>query len=179
MKTYLALLRGVNVGGKTMVKMADLKEALLKAGLKDVQTYIQSGNVIFKSDAKDMKKLARLIEATIGETFKLQVGVVVFSAAEWKEIINSKPEWWGEDPAWKHNLLIMMDRTETKDVLPTIDELKPGIEKMQEGKGIIYQSLLFQKFGQTSATKLVGTPIYKRMTIRNYNTANKLLSLLD
>jgi uncharacterized protein (DUF1697 family) len=179
MITYLAFLRGVNVGGKAMLKMADLKDALSKAGFADVKTYIQSGNVIFKSDYTDMKRLAQLIERTIEATFKLNVSVAVYNKDEWQKVIKSAPKWWGKDAAWKHNLLIMMDRTEAKDVIPAVGKLKPDIEKMEAGNGVVYQSLLFEKFGQTSATNLVGTSIYKRMTIRNFNTSFKLLSLLD
>jgi uncharacterized protein (DUF1697 family) len=176
---YLVLLRGVNVGGKAMIKMAELKVVLEKAGLESVQTYIQSGNVIFESDEKVTDKLSGLVADVIKEKFNLSVGAAVFSQADWKSIIDAAPEWWGRDEDWKHNLLILLKPFDRKDTLAVFEKLKPEIEKVEAGQGVLYQSLLFQRFGQTSSSKLISSPAYKRMTIRNYNTATKLGNLLQ
>lgn len=179
MNSYLALLRGINVGGNSLIKMADLKDSLAKAGFKDARTYIQSGNVLFVSSETDTGKLAKQIENVIETTFKLDVAVVVFSKQEWQAIIKAAPAWWGKDADWKHNILVMVPPYDMKDVVTAYGQLKPDIETMAPGKGVMYQSLSWESFGKTTGGKLASNPIYKKMTIRNYNTATKLLRLFD
>jgi uncharacterized protein (DUF1697 family) len=178
MQIYVALLRGVNVGGKAMIKMAELAEVLTAAELCDVKTYIQSGNVIFRSELSS-DQLAREVSQTIEARFQLPVEVAVYSLPEWKKIIAAAPTWWGKDPAWKHNLLVLLKPYRMSDVVQSIGILKPGIEAMQPGNGVIYQSMSRDVFGKTTTGKLASSPIYKRITIRNYNTSTKLLSLLE
>ena len=180
MRTYLAFLRGINVGGNALIKMAELKDALTAAGLADVQTYIQSGNVIFSHTEKDTDKLASLIKSSIRKKFKLTVDIAVFTKAEWLKIIEAKPDWWGLNPEWKHNLLIMIKPYAMKDVVEAMGDLKPDIEAVEPGDGVLYQSLSLKYFGRTTTgSKLVSNPVYKKMTIRNYNTATKLGDLLE
>ena len=176
---YLALLRGVNVGGKNIVKMGELRMALEKAGIENVQTYIQSGNIIFSSPQTDTQKLAAQIEKVIAATFGIDARAVVFSKAEWHAIMKAAPKDWGTDPDWKHNLLIMLKPYDMKKTVAAYGVLKPGIEKMVAGKGILYQSLSWTDFGKTTGGKIAGNPIYKVMTIRNYNTAARLQAILD
>lgn len=162
--------------------MSELKTALTKAGLEDVQTYIQSGNVIFKSksEATDTDKFASFIKNTIYKNFGLSVDVAVFSAQEWRDIIDAAPAWWGEDQAWKHNILIMIKPYDMRDIVSAIGELQPDAEAIKAGKGIVYQSVAWAMVGKAATgSKLASRPIYKQMTIRNYNTATKLLVLLE
>ena len=179
MQTYLALLRGVNVGGKGLIKMAELQSALAASGLANVRTYIQSGNVFFESAEKDVDVLSAQIADSIAKRFGLQVGVAVFSKSEWQRIIADAPTWWGRDETWKHNLLILLRPYNMADVVRAVGQLKPDIEAMQPGEGVLYQSMSRQLFGRTTTGKLAASPVYKTMTVRNYNTATKLLALFD
>jgi uncharacterized protein (DUF1697 family) len=179
MITYLALLRGVNVGGKALLKMTELSQALAEAGFENVRTYIQSGNVIVDSDKKDKQAIATLITTCIEKNFDLQVQVAVFTAPEWRTIIKAAPAWWGKDTEWKHNLLVLTQDIPMKELVATIGTLKPDIEALEAGNGVLYQSMSFKFFGRTTTGKLAGNPLYKKLTIRNYNTATKLLKLLD
>ena len=87
----VALLRGVNVGGKNMLPMKDLAAMFAKAGCRDVATYIQSGNVVFGADAKIVKGLAAAIAKQVEAQFGLRVPVVLRTAAELKKVIRSNP----------------------------------------------------------------------------------------
>jgi len=178
MTRYLAFLRGVNVGGKSLISMAALKTALSKDGPEDVSTYIQSGNVLFSSKGTDTDKLAAQIRGTIKRHFKLDVGVAVFSQAEWAKVIHDAPSWWGKKKEWKHNLWIFLESRTKQEIVAEIGTLKPDIESMEIGHRVVYQSLSFQFFGRATSGRLASRPIYKVLTIRNYNTANKLLALL-
>src|SRR5437763_17092319 len=92
---YLALVRGINVGGNSMIRMRELKEALECAGFANVTTYIQSGNVIFTAPRTGVSRLVARIEAAIAKTFALKVGVAIFSAADWQEVVRNAQKWWG------------------------------------------------------------------------------------
>jgi uncharacterized protein (DUF1697 family) len=175
---YLALLRGVNVGGKGLIRMSDLKECLEKAGFAEVRTYIQSGNVLFAAPKTETGRLAQKMEAAIEKKFAMKVGVVVFSEREWQEIVRRAPKTWGQNKDWKHNLLALLPGTNPTDVVKAVGALKPEIEAMTTGPGVLYQSLSIDSFGRTNSGKLAGHPIYRRITVRNHNTARKLAELL-
>jgi len=176
---YLALLRGINVGGNTLIKMPALKECFEALGFSDVRTYINSGNVIFSSDEKDKLKLAEKIEASITKAFTHQVRVVVFSHDEWRAVVESAPQQWGNNELYSHNLLVLLPPVTVAEVLEATGELKPTIEFAIGGEGVIYQGMSKVDRGKTTFAKVIGKPIYKQITIRNYNTATKLLKLMD
>lgn len=178
MQQYLAFLRGVNVGGKALLKMADLRECLLNAGLQEVQTYIQSGNVIFQSEELDKQALGHRIAGVLRNEFNLEVAVAIFTTSEWQSVIAKAPGWWGKDPSWKHNILILTETLSSQSVVDATGQLKPDIERLAAGDGVVYQSMSFIDCGKTTTGKLASNPIYRKLTIRNYNTATKLLSLL-
>lgn len=177
MSTYLALLRGVNVGGNGMVAMNELRSALEKCGLENVHTYIQSGNVFFSSAESDKLKLAQLVEDCVLANFNVRAKTVVFTKGEWQKIIAAAPDWWGKDSEWKHNLLVVIPPYDMDEIVKAVGVLKPDIEAMAPGEGVLYQSMSIRLFGRTTTGKLASNSIYKQLTIRNYNTATKLLTL--
>ncbi len=89
--TFVALLRGVNVGGKNRLPMKEFAELLAEAGLAKVQTYIQSGNAIFTAPSAQAQELPGRISADIAERFGLKVPVVLRSADELAEVSRSSP----------------------------------------------------------------------------------------
>ena len=90
MRTYVALLRGINVGGRTKIAMADLRKLFAALGAEDVATYVQSGNVVFKSGAP-AAGLAQSIERRIADELGLRVTVVIRTAPELAEIVSANP----------------------------------------------------------------------------------------
>lgn len=176
---YLVLLRGINVGGNTLIKMAELKACFEALGLVDVRTYINSGNVIFSSDETDKLKLAEKLEKAITQSFTHDVRVVVFAHDEWRAIIENAPKQWGKDESYRHNLLVLLPPVTAGEAIEAHGDIKPAIEFAVAGEGVIYQGVSWKDIGKTTYAKIVGKPIYKQMTIRNYNTATKLLKLMD
>ena len=176
---YVALLRGINVGGNNLIKMADLKMCIEAAGFENVSTYIMSGNVLFSSDETDEIALAKKIERTIEKNFKLPVRIVVISHAQMKRIIAKMPKDWGMKPGWKYNTLFIFPPYDANTVLTEIGALKPGIETAFPTDGAVLQAVEFKSFGRSAFSKVVGKPIYKHVTIRNLNTTRKLLELLN
>ena len=91
MINYISILRGINVSGKNMIKMAALKELYEVLGLLNVTTYIQSGNVVFQSDSADAGAIGALITAGILKRFELQVPVLIREYTELKTILSLNP----------------------------------------------------------------------------------------
>ena len=91
MNTFIALIRGINVGGRNKLPMANLRSALQLAGFEYLQTYIQSGNVIFKSSTLDQTKLEDLIHEVIKSKFSIEVPVLVRTREELKAIVDRCP----------------------------------------------------------------------------------------
>lgn len=173
----IALLRGINVGGNNMIKMADLKAALLEAGLKDVQTYIQSGNIIFRHAEKlDDAALEQLIGGCIREHFALNIPVIVRSGAEWEAILQQNPynERGTEDAANWHFMLLSQEGDPA--LLSTIEADKYLPDLFTLSGRTIY--LHIQKFGNT---KLTNTLFDKKLklvtTVRNYKTMKAIQEL--
>jgi uncharacterized protein (DUF1697 family) len=179
MQKYLVLLRGINVGGNNIIKMADLKSCLERAGFEHVKTYIQSGNVILESKETDVEKLTTKIELLLSKQFNYQSKVVVRTHAQLQSIIKNAPEWWGKDAGYKHNLLFIKEPMTAKQALQECGTPKPNIELAEAGEGAIYLSASAKDLLNTNFVKLAAKPIYQHMTIRNYNTSMKLLELMN
>lgn len=179
MNCYVALLRGINVGGNNMIKMAELKVCLEKAGLSQVRTYIQSGNIVFTSVETDELKLAEIVQRAIQKQFGLSIVTLVLSHDQYTKALATAPKSWGVRADWKHNALFLLPPYDVGEIVSSFGALKPGIEELAAGEGILFQSVSWKDFGKSRSAKLAANPIYKKMTIRNYNTAIKLLRLMD
>lgn len=177
---YLALLRGINVGGNNMIKMADLKACLETAGYQNVATYIQSGNVLFEAPKTDSATLERALEKTLTETFgHYQAWVLVVSLDELQAIVDSAPQGFGGDLAtYRYDVLFIRDPLTAAEVLDFVHP-KEGVDTLDAGPGVAYNSRLIARASSSRITRIVGTPIYKNMTLRNWNTTTKLLGLMQ
>ena len=178
--SYLALLRGINVGGKNIIKMAELQASLSSgdSGLQNVRTYIQSGNILFDSPDTSTVALTQTIHDCIVREFKIEAGVVVVSREQWQRIIAAAPPEWGKDANWKHNILVLLDPRNMQSIVSSIGALSLDIELLVAGEGVLYQSMSRKLFGRTTTGKLASSPSYKQLTVRNYNTAVTLLARL-
>lgn len=175
---YLALLRGINVGGNNLIKKEELKACFVAAGLESVLTYIQSGNVLFKSVEKDKQKLAKKIQNELKKFLKNDIQLVIFDEAQYSKMLEACHSGWGENPEQKHNALFFLeDIPKAKDLFPKIDL---HYEEVTFAEGVIFWSGSKEHYNKTSYTKeLVKSPIYKKVTIRNSNTSLKLKDLFD
>ena len=91
MQTYIALLRGINVSGQKMIKMADLKSLLEKQSFSNIQTYLQSGNVVFQSSLEDKHEISSIIQNAINENYGFDVPTLVLTATELETIVHQNP----------------------------------------------------------------------------------------
>jgi uncharacterized protein (DUF1697 family) len=175
---YVALLRGINVGGKNIIKMNALKRMFEEMGFSDVITYIQSGNVIFKDGEKDKSPLIEKIEKKLFETMKNEVKIVLLTLSEMSEIINKKPEKFGENNEdYKYDALFLREPLTAKEAIKNFNP-REGVDKIYEGAKVLYFSRLKADYSRSRLSKIVGTPIYKNISIRNWNTTEKLCEIM-
>lgn len=178
MTTYIALLRGVNVGGKNRVEMARLKHCFSQHGFTNVLTYLNSGNVVFSSDEKDLLELIKVCEQLIADEFGLQIIVTIVPGKVLLKAIAQMPLWWNLDKESKHNAIFVIAPTTAAEVMESVGDAKPEYEKIAYYDQLIFWSAPIKTFSRTRWSKIVGSKYYERITIRNSNTVMKLAELV-
>jgi uncharacterized protein (DUF1697 family) len=174
---YVALLRGINVGGKTLVKMADLKTCVERIGFDNVSTFIASGNVLFESGERDAAKLQTKVERAIEKRFRLPVRVVVLNRASYARIVKAVPPAWIGDASIRANVAFVRPGTDAKRVVRELDP-DPAIEQVKAVSGAILWATKRTALNRSVMRKLIAGAVYKEMTVRNLNTTLKLHDLL-
>jgi uncharacterized protein (DUF1697 family) len=179
MNRYVVLLRGINVGGNNLIKMKDLAACLAKEGFDEVVTYIASGNVLLSADEKNVARLTERIEKALEARFGTPLRVVVLSKKALQQIVEGAPKGFGQEPAkYRYDVLFLRPPLTAKSALQQVP-IREGVDQAFAGKGALYYSRLISKATQSRLSKVVALPIYKEMTIRNWNTTSKLLALMD
>lgn len=171
-------MRGINVGGNNIIKMAELKDCFEKMGFSGVSTYIQSGNVLFESQKSNLE-LEKLIEKNLSEWFKYKSKVVVISKNQFLETVKEAPSGFGKSPdKFRYDVIFLKKPLTAKEAIKQV-KVKKGVDTAHAGKHALYFSRLISKASQSSLPKLVGLLVYKDMTIRNWNTTTKILQLME
>ena len=180
MSSYVVLLRGINVGGKNKLPMADLREFLEALGYSNVSTFIASGNVLLES-AKRPAEIKAEIEAKLPGAFRLDselITVLVLTASELRAVVNKRPAGFGEQPAKYHSDAIFLMGMDAAEAMAAFSP-KEGVDTVWPGDGVIYSQRLSAKRTQSRLNRVMASPAYKSMTIRNWNTTTKLLELVE
>ena len=175
---YVALLRGINVGGKNKVDMGELKTAFSDAGMIRVATYINSGNVVFASRARNQVRLAARLEEAIADRFGFAVRVLVRDLDTMRATVAALPDHWVNDQTMKCDVMFLWDEVDRPGLRDELT-IKPGIDDVVRVPGALIWRVDKANVTRSGMTKLVGTPLYRQMTIRNCNTARKLLELME
>lgn len=174
MKTYITMLRGINVSGQKQVRMAELKSLYESIGFADVETYVQSGNVVFESEEQDVKKLANSIETRIERTFGFSVPVLVRSADDFRRILESHP-FKNEEPV--RVLVTFLYERPDPSKLEALRRYEDKVDRFAIGGQEIF---LFCPGGY-GRTKLSNTFFERKLgviaTTRNWKTVNRLYEM--
>jgi uncharacterized protein (DUF1697 family) len=177
-KRYVALLRGINVGGRNKVAMADLRAAFEGDRFEAVSTYIQSGNVLFRSEAP-AKSLEGRIEELLERRFGVPLVVVVRSHAQLRKVVTDAPRGFGTEPGTYHSDAVFLKAPLTAKQAMRVVEMRDGVDQAWPGDGVVYFARLSAKRVQSRMGRMIAKPEYKQMTIRSWTTTTKLLELLD
>jgi uncharacterized protein (DUF1697 family) len=176
MPTYVALLRGVNVGGARKLPMKELAPALAGLGFEDVRTYIQSGNVVFRAPVGARAKLVSQVEKTIEGTFALDVTVMLRTPAELARVVDGNP-FLDTKAAVSKLHVVFLDRKPAKAAIAKLDpERSPPDEFDVRGTEI------YLRFPDGYGRTKLGADYFERTlgiraTARNWRTVTKLLGL--
>lgn len=180
MNTYVILMRGINVGGKNKIPMTELKLFLEEQGFDNVKTFIQSGNVILQSKL-DAKTLGQKIEKSLPTKFKLDssmIKVLVLTHKQLQMIVDHKPKGFGDQPEKYHSDVIFLMGLNADEAIKVFKP-REGVDQVWPGELAIYSQRLSAERTKSRLNRIVGTPAYQSMTIRNWNTTTKLLQLLE
>jgi uncharacterized protein (DUF1697 family) len=175
--TYIALLRGINVGGHKIIKMDQLRKAFEGLGFVGVATYVQSGNVVFKSPKKASEDLSNKIEEMLLRRFSMSVPVIVRTAKEVGEVLRNNPFLKESSTDVSKLHVTFLSHTPQKTAVKGLDAIAAGPDQFRCCGQEIY---LYCPNG-FGGTKLTITTFEKVLavgaTTRNWNTVNKLYEI--
>ncbi len=174
---YVALLRGINVGGKNKVEMAKLKISFEHIGLRNVKTYINSGNVIFQSDSSDKSNLVKRIETEIKKDFGFNVSVLIRSLPQIKTLLSELPESWVNNQNMKCDVMFLQPEIDKPAILKQIP-YNPEIEDVRYYPGTVVWRIDRNNVNRGKVIRIIGSDTYKRLTIRNANSVRKLHEIM-
>lgn len=176
---YVALLRGINVGGNNLIKMADLKTCFEKHGFTEVTTYIQSGNVVFEAPKQDVARLTQTVEAMLAKTFGYQARALVCSREQLEAVVVKAPKGFGAKPKdYRYNVLFLIPPLTAAEALKNTP-LRQDVDQVWAGPGVLYHSRVEAFATKSRLNLIVAMPMYKNITIRNWNTTTKLCNLME
>lgn len=183
MPRYLALLRGINVGGRNKVAMAELRELATGLGHRDVATYIQSGNLVFSSDQLDAARLADALEAQIADQLGVRPAVVVLSGAQLAQVIADNPFPAETNPKCLH-AVFRRDEVDQDGVAAVAALVQRAKQAGSRDEAAIVGRTVYLRtpdgLGRSElAAQLARSRVQSTGTARNWATVTKLMSMLE
>lgn len=173
---YIALLRGINVGGHRKIKMADLRAMFGKMGFENVQTYIQSGNIVFDTPSEDTAELAATIQTQIEETFGHEVPVIICTASQLKDILSAMP--FESKDGWKRYITFLSDQPSAEEQ-ERIENMSSAIETFRVGKKVVYIHVDKQTDKRPTFFNSLIQNMPMDATNRNMRSSRKILALAE
>lgn len=175
---YIALFRGINVGGNNKVEMKKLKSLLERTGFENVVTYINSGNVIFKkSGGGSEAELARIIEQAVKDEFQLDLKIVVINSNHLDAICREIPADWVKNDEMRTDVLFLWEKYDYPGVLDIIKYKE--VDNVKYVPGALVWNVREKDYTKSNMVKLVGTDLYRHITIRNVNTVRRLHEMVN
>ena len=173
---YAAFLRGINVGGNVLVKMADVKKIFETLGFENVQTVLASGNILFEAVEKSAKELALMIAAALEKKYKRSIGVIVRSVDDLHDLADKKPfKYIDITPATRLYITFLSEKPQTTLKIPYVSPQKDFTILAVTNSEIISVLTVTEKRGTTDAMNIIEKEFGKNVTTRNWNTIEKIL----
>ncbi len=169
---YIALLRGINVGGKNKVEMKRLKALFESLGYEQVSAYINSGNISFESRGKT-EDISEKIGKGFRKEFGFDVPILVKTETEMKRISAAIPREWQNDTRERTDVAYLFPEIDTEKIIDELPVKKEFID-IRYARGAIFWNIQRENIYKSQLAKLISHKLYKQMTIRNVNTARYL-----
>ena len=180
MARYVALLRGINVGGKNAIPMPALKACFEDAGFEDVAHLHPERQRRVLGPSSSQTALIERVERTLRKAFAhYDASVVVRSRSQMRAIVDKAPKGFGSEPAkYRYDVCFLKPSLTAKQVVARVPT-KEGVDRIWAGTGVVYFSRLTSRATSSRLNRVASLPVYQQMTIRNWNTTTKLRELLD
>ena len=176
MKTFIAFLRAINVGGHRKIKMADLRAMFESMSFKNVKTYIQSGNVVFYATNDNAKELSEIIKKQIDDSFSHDVPVLIRTPKELKDLLGSFP--FEEKEGWKGYISFLSDKPDAESI-QKLESLSSGIEKFKVADNNLYAFVDKETDQKPNFTNgFIEKQLELHATTRNLKTVQETLALV-
>ena len=177
--SYVLLLRGINVGGKNKVSMSDLKELLLNAGFEDVDSYINSGNLFFSS-VQNCEICSSQIRYLLEANYDFSIPFALITKEDYLKERAKLPDWWKRELA-RRDVLFFSFNLDKSNILDFIDKTTFHNEIVYVGKHAVFWGKYDESeyLKTTYHKKLMKQDFYKKITIRNGNTFEKIAEILE
>lgn len=178
MTRYALLVRGINVGGKNKVVMAELCQELTDLELEKVESYINSGNIFFTS-TEPKARLVEKLETFFGTRYPFIQSFSLLSQEDYEAEVENLPAWWKEDLTRK-DVLFYTEGLDVEQVIESVESLELKDEVLHFGKhGIFWGKFSEESYSKTAYHKdLLKMPFYRHITIRNAKTFDKISQML-
>jgi uncharacterized protein (DUF1697 family) len=175
---YIALIRGINVGGKSM-PMADLRALFAKLGYADAKTFIQSGNVVFAAPGKDGRKIAQALEAAIAKAFGYEAAVLVRSREEWRALLKANPYAKRKLGEGERVFVTFLEEPPAKAAAAALEAIQDPKDEVKV-RGSEAFLLVRGSYGESNLSNaFVEKKLGVRATTRNMATTLKLLEMAE
>lgn len=171
---FIILLRGINVGTSIRVEMKRLKLLFESLGFSEVSTYINSGNVIFKSNLKK-EAVQKKVNAGLKREFKAEIPTLVKTSEEIKRIADAIPASWQNNDDQKTDVAYLFEAIDSKNILESLPVKKDFVD-IRYIPGALFWNVSRKNYNKSHLNKLISHKIYREMTVRNVNTARYLAS---
>lgn len=175
MNTFIALFRGINVGGRNSLKMKDIQALLDPLGMKNVKTYLQSGNAVFQSNSTDSSQLAHDIGRAIGENHQFTPEVLVLTLEELRSAIAANPFPEGEDQPTSLHFGFLKSRPGRPD-LAKLESLRSATERFELSETVFYLHAP-DGIARSKLAANVEKALGVAMTARNWRSVNAVMAL--
>jgi len=176
--THVVLIRGINVGGKNPVPMAQLRDALARRGYGAVSTYIQSGNVLLAAPGAYEEKVSADVEAVLNDSFGVTSVVLTLSAQSLRSAVADAPDGFGSAPdVYHYDVAFLLPGTTGEQALPAF-AIREGVDTAWAGADVVYFRRLSAERTRSRLSSVMSSPLYKKMTVRNWRTCTTLVGML-
>lgn len=174
MKKYTCLLRGINVGGKNLISMKELKEIFKNLGFFNVESIGNTGVILFSSEGEVNTEN---IQKELVKILNIDLKIIILEYREIEKLMDNMPSWFNKDKKFYHSVIFILDNFELEDILKDIEPIDEDIDKIEIVNNVIFWTSIYNDsrlYSKSLYSKLSKSEGYLYISLRNGNTFNKI-----